>query len=455
MQKQNKLIWANLIGTMLELYDISIYGFFATYIATNFFPHESHTTGLITTFGIFFVTFIVRPLGSILWGYLGDTVGRRSTLIITILMMSVATCGIGLLPTANQIGILAPILLIICRIFQGLSFSGEFIGSLLFLFEQAPSRQKSFFASWSICGGNAGLLLASFVCWLVSHYCSEAQITTWGWRIPFLIAALGGIVCLGLRTLSFEEALFPSTEKTGLLHTQKTQARNDRYLPSLRAALSATRQSRNIKIRSNSNSIPLLEALINHKTSMLKLLVLSCFYMVICYLIYVWAPTAISYISHIKTSYALGINSLALVLQLICIPFMANFADKYGKKLFLFTGIIGLSIFIYPYYLAISSGNLMAIAIAQLLIAFIATFYTSIMPVYLAELLPENIRFSGVAFGYNIAAALTGGSTMWIAMQLLQFTHGLGWLSLYVIFWAAVTLFALMLRSLPNVKFAI
>jgi MHS family proline/betaine transporter-like MFS transporter len=123
--QNRKLIMANLVGTMLEIYDMSIYGYFAPLIAANFFPSSSKAVALLNTLAVFMVSFIVRPIGAIIFGHIGDTIGRKQTLILTILLISFATCGIGLLPNATQIGIYAPIFLVIFRIIQGLSFSGE------------------------------------------------------------------------------------------------------------------------------------------------------------------------------------------------------------------------------------------------------------------------------------------------------------------------------------------
>ncbi len=390
---------ANLIGTMLEIYDMSIYSYFATMIAANFFPSSSKKVALLNTLAVFMVSFIVRPIGSVIFGHIGDTIGRKKTLILTILLMSLATAGIGLLPNTSQIGIAAPILLIVFRIIQGLSFSGEYVGSLIFLMEQAPPHKKGFVASWATCGGNLGLLTASILCWLISHLCNPEQLALWGWRIPFVLATLGGILCLYLRyeiveTMSFDKI---SREKP-----------------------------------------PLVEVFLHQKKQLLLLLSLTCFYMIVCYLIYVWSSTYMTQLAHISMSKALGINSIALLVQVIMIPFLAILSDRIGRKPLLYAGIIGLMLGIYPYYLLLQTNHILWIIAGHLGISLIAPLFTSILPITIAELIPMNVRYSGVGFGYNLAGMLVGGTTPLLAMLFIKMPHGAAILSAYFIFWALV-----------------
>jgi MHS family proline/betaine transporter-like MFS transporter len=400
-QTNFKLIIANLIGTLLEIYDMSIYAYFAPMIAQNFFPTSNKQIALLNTFAIFMVSFFVRPLGAVVFGHIGDTLGRKKTLVLTISLISLGTFGIGILPTTNQIGLLAPILLVVFRVVQGLSFSGEFVGSLIFLMEHAPPNRKGFMSSWAICGGNIGLLIASLLCCMISHFCDKQQLMSWGWRIPFLLALFGGAISLYFRYQIVE--VFPL--KMASIH-----------------------------------KYPLAEVLKTQKKSLLLILSLTCFYMVVCYLLYVCSATYLSRLADISMSRALAINSIALFLQAIMIPIIGSLSDKIGRKYIMRLGILGLIASVYPYYLTLENGNLFWVCMAHVAISFIATFFTSVLPITLAELFPVGTRYSGVGLGYNMAAMLVGGATPALALYILKVSNGTVLLSLYFIFWAFLAL---------------
>jgi MHS family proline/betaine transporter-like MFS transporter len=263
--------------------------------------------------------------------------------------------------------------------------------------EQAPPHKKAYTASWATCGGNIGLLSASLFCWVLTQYCTPQQLYAWGWRVPFLFALLGGGVTLYLR--------YHITE---VFHFQK---------PANAPA-------------------PLLQVLLHQKKSLLLLLCLSCFYMVVCYLIYMWSTTYLTHIAHLSMRNALAINSLALALQILLIPAVAGLSDKIGRKPLLLFGIGSLALGIYPYYLILHTGHLMWITLAHLGISFFAAFFTSILPITIAELIPASSRYSGVGLGYNLAGMLVGGTTPLIGMLLIEMNHGTMLISLYFIFWA-------------------
>ncbi|MES2218601.1 MAG: MFS transporter [Pseudomonadota bacterium] len=397
IQKNYQLIFANLVGTLLEIYDMSIYAYFAPIIAQNFFPNSSKSIALLNTFAIFMVSFIVRPVGAVIFGHIGDTLGRKKTLVLTISLISLGTFGIGVLPNTNQIGIMAPILLVFFRIVQGLSFSGEFVGALIFLMEQAPPNRKGFMSSWAVCGGNIGLLIAALLCCMISHFCDKQQIMSWGWRVPFLLSLVGGVVSIYFRYQIVE-----------LFRIQKKVV----------------------------HKFPLGQVLQKQKKQLLLILSLTCFYMVVCYLLYVCSATYLSRLADISMSRALAINSIALLLQAIMIPIIGALSDKIGRKFLIRLGIAGLIASIYPYYLTLEHGNLFWVCIAHVAISFIATFFTSILPITLIELFPPETRYSGVGLGYNMAAMLVGGATPALAIYILRVPHGTVLLSLYFIFWA-------------------
>ncbi|MGD9263198.1 MAG: MFS transporter, partial [Methyloceanibacter sp.] len=188
--KKRRLILAGLIGNVMEWYDFALYGYFAAVIAPLFFPASSPSGSLIAAFGAFAAGFLVRPFGGVLFGRIGDLIGRRRALNLSVLAMAVPTVLIGFLPTYDAIGIAAPLLLVALRIVQGLSVGGEYTCSLVFLAENAAPQRRARAAMWGMWGGTAGILLGSGVGALVALVVSADQLSSWGWRIPFVLGAV-------------------------------------------------------------------------------------------------------------------------------------------------------------------------------------------------------------------------------------------------------------------------
>ncbi|UCE64060.1 MAG: MFS transporter, partial [Nitrospirota bacterium] len=184
---QGRIILAGLVGNVMEWYDFAVYGFFASVIGHQFFPSDNPTVSLIAAFGAFAAGFLVRPLGGLIFGRIGDLVGRSRALTLSVLTMAIPTVLIGLLPTHQAIGMAAPILLVTLRIIQGLSVGGEYTSSLVFLVENAPQDRRAFNAIWGVWGATAGILLGSGVGALLTNILTASQVGTWGWRLPFLV----------------------------------------------------------------------------------------------------------------------------------------------------------------------------------------------------------------------------------------------------------------------------
>jgi MHS family proline/betaine transporter-like MFS transporter len=195
-----KTLLAGAIGNVLEWYDFALYGYFAPVLASLLFPSDSRSLSLISAFGVFTVGFLARPLGAMLFGYWGDTLGRRHALAWSILLMAVPTCLVGLLPTYGTIGVLAPIALTLCRFLQGLSVGGEFTGSATFLVEHAAASQRGYVGSWAGFSAQIGALLGSGVGALIASSLTEEALHQWGWRIPFVRGGLIAVAGWYVRT---------------------------------------------------------------------------------------------------------------------------------------------------------------------------------------------------------------------------------------------------------------
>ncbi|MEK9661626.1 MAG: MFS transporter, partial [Alphaproteobacteria bacterium] len=199
LPSRRKIILAGLIGNVMEWYDFAVYGYFATVIGHLFFPSEDPAASLIAAFGAFAAGFLVRPLGGIVFGRMGDLIGRKRALMASVVAMAVPTVLIGLLPTYETIGVAAPVLIVLMRIVQGLSVGGEYTTSIVFLTEHAPPGKRAFNAVWSLWGAVAGILLGSFVGAVVADQLTDAELADWGWRVPFLLGALVAITGLLVR----------------------------------------------------------------------------------------------------------------------------------------------------------------------------------------------------------------------------------------------------------------
>ena len=188
--KRRKIILAGLVGNVMEWFDFAVYGYFASIIGTHFFPSEDPSVSLIAAFGAFAAGFLVRPLGGLLFGRIGDLVGRKRAMVLSVMAMAVPTVLIGLMPTYQTIGIAAPILIILLLIIQGLSVGGEYTSSLIFLAENAKPGHRARTAFWGMWGATAGILLGSAIGATITGLLTEEQLMSWGWRIPFLFGSL-------------------------------------------------------------------------------------------------------------------------------------------------------------------------------------------------------------------------------------------------------------------------
>ena len=191
--KRKVAILAGLIGNIIEWYDFALYGYMAAIISYLFFPNDVPALALLSTYGIFAVGFVMRPIGSAVFGWLGDTIGRSKTMIISVTAMMIPTFVLGLLPTFDSIGMMAPVLLVVLRLIQGLSVGGEFSTSVTYLVETSPENQRGFSGSWGNVGSGMGMLLGSLMAAAVTNLLGDNALNSWGWRIPFLFGGVIGV----------------------------------------------------------------------------------------------------------------------------------------------------------------------------------------------------------------------------------------------------------------------
>ncbi|MDF1760193.1 MAG: MFS transporter [Coxiellaceae bacterium] len=383
----SKVVSAAVVGNIIEVYDMSIYGYLAAFIAINFFPQHNTMVGLVNTFAVFFLGFLARPLGSILFGYIGDRRGRKAALVLSVLLMAGATCAMGLLPTYHSIGGTAAILLIILRLLQGFSVGGEYLGSSIFLVEHAPEKRRGLFGGFAMLSGNAGMLVAAATAWAVTYFVPHQAIIDYGWRIPFIGAIIGGAAGLWLRLRASETKAF-----------QEVQRHNTRL------------------------SHPLVESFVYFRRALISIVGLTWLGVVATYLLVVFMPTYMSSVLHYGFHEAITINLLSVVSLLIWIPIAGMLSDRFGRRIMMAIGGLGLMIGIVPYYSLLMMNNYWIALAAQCGIMIPLGVYCGVTPTCIVEMVPPHVRFSATTFAYNIGAAIFGGTTPLIAIWLIHKT---------------------------------
>ena len=382
-----KTVVAGAIGNMLEWYDFALYGYFAPVFASLFFPSEYPSVSLISAFGVFAIGFLARPLGALLFGYVGDTVGRREALAWSVILMSIPTCGVGFLPTFDAVGVAAPLALTFFRFLQGLSVGGEFTGSATFLVEHAPSSRRGYTGSWAGFSAQIGALLGSAVSTLVMLSVTEEALHQWAWRIPFVLGSLIGVVGWYLRRRIAESPAFEHARQAG--------------------DLSAT---------------PIHDVFTSQRVALVRLIGLVWLHGVAFYLLYVYLTTYLMMMTSVPRGIVLTINTICMALLAILIPVMGHLSDRIGQKLLLLVGAAGLTTTSYPLFLLLSTSQPAFILTAQLLLTGLVACYMGPFFAATAALFPTAQRYTGLSVGYNIGSALFGGTAPLVATLLIEWT---------------------------------
>jgi len=390
-------------GNVLEWYDFTVYGFLATIIGTQFFPNEDKTIQLISTFGIFAAGYLMRPLGGVVFGYIGDKYGRKKALLYSVLLMAIPTTLMAFLPTYESIGWYAALLLVVLRLLQGLSVGGEFTNSMSFLAEKAPEGRRGFFSSFSTFGVFGGMLMGSGVASLVSSLLNVGQMHEFGWRIPFLFGAVIGIVGLLLRRGMGEEKHFVDI--------------NEHF---------------------ESKKSPLSEFWSDHKFVGLKIVILSWALGVSVYLLFIFLPSFLHTFHNVKLDEALSSHTIAIVLLMLMIPYFGYLNDKIGRKRVLFISLSGFVLLSYPLFSLMFFNSFRAILTAMLIFAVLQAMFQSVMPALMSEMLPTRVRCTGLSVSYNVSMALFGGTTPLVCTWLVKVSGGNVWMPAYYLIFVSI-----------------
>jgi MFS transporter, MHS family, shikimate and dehydroshikimate transport protein len=403
-----EIAFAGTIGTIIEWYDFLIYGTAAALVFNSqFFPNVDPRIGTLAALGAFAVGFFARPIGGAIFGHFGDRLGRKSMLMLTMIGMGLSTAAIGVLPTYAQVGIWAPVLLVLLRVVQGIALGGEWGGASLMVLEHAPSHRRGLYGSLVQVGFPIGLVSASAAFSLVAML-PDTDFKTWGWRIPFILSVV--LIAVGL----FVRARLPET-------------------PVFEA----------LKARGQIVRAPLIEMVLNNPRSFLiatglKLSEVSWVYMLTIFVV-VYATTKLG----LPKSLMLNAIVLGALLELFTIPLFGYLSDLFGRRPLYFVGVAFTILFAFPLFwlLDMKSPEIVILAVVVALNLGHGLMFAP-ESAYFPELFGPNVRYSGASLGFQVSAAIGGGFAPIIATALAAYAGGTAGVSIMLILLALVTLSA-------------
>ena len=400
-------IFGGVVGNVLEWYDFAVFGFFAPIIGGQFFPSDNPLASLIKVFGVFAAGYLMRPIGGVIFGHFGDKLGRKRALQLSVMMMAIPTTLIGFLPTHAQIGLAAPILLVLIRLIQGVSVGGELVGSISYITEIAPKNRRGFFGSFAVCSAVGGILLGSAVATIAHNLFDAEFLKTWGWRIPFMLGfAIGGFG-LWMREGMVETPEFEKVKDAGAIGRS-----------------------------------PVVEAITSMPGRILHVVAMLVLYGGGFYMLFVWWPTYLTTVVVPPISHALMINTISMVVLMILIPATGLLSDLVGRKTVLSAALLGIIILAYPLIIWTDHGIFSSALISQLIFAVLIAGALGPMAATLVELFPTRIRFSGIGVSYNITLAIFGGTAPLVGTWLVSRTGDIESPAYYLIVMAIISLIA-------------
>ncbi|WP_081683908.1 MFS transporter [Granulicoccus phenolivorans] len=380
-----KALIGSAIGSTVEWYDFFLYGTMASVVfGPLFFPDQDRFTATLLSLASFALAFVVRPIGGIIFSHIGDRIGRKKTLVFTLSLMGISTAAMGLLPTAYQVGALAPVLLTLLRLIQGLALGGEWGGGILLAVEYSPRKQRGFYGAVPQTGALFGLALGNLTLWFIDWLLPEDAFMAWGWRIPFLLSAL--LVLFGLW---------------------------------IRARIDETPAFRKVKSERKEAKIPIVEIFRTQWPSVLKAIGAK---FIETSTFFIFATYSITYA--VERGFTRGEALMAvLVAAIVAVPCMlaiGAWSDRVGRKKLYLVGIVLAVIYIVPYFWILNQHNVALLVVATVVgFGAIWSVYGALMGTFLAESFTADVRYTGISLGYQVGAALVGGTAPLIATALV------------------------------------
>jgi len=399
--QMRRILASSFIGSAIEFYDFILYATAASLVFNKvFFANLDPAVAIFASFSTLAVGYLARPVGGVVFGHFGDKLGRKGVLITSMLMMGIATTLIGLLPTTAQVGMLAPIALIVLRIVQGLAVGGEWGGAMLMALEHSPKERRGFAASFANMGGPAGAVLATLAVSAVSVLPS-GEFLSWGWRIPFLISIVLIAIGLVIRLKVAESPLFLALEN-----------------------------------KAEEKKIPLMEVLTKYPMSVIKGTLVGMSSYTVQGLMTVWAISFVVENVGMDRTGVLNVKAVGAALTVVGIWFAARYSDKLGRRPVMFAGIIAGAVLALPMMWMLELGELWLFAIALFVAnGVIQAAIFGPFGAFAAELFPTRIRYTGASLVYQLSSTLGAGFTPMIVSGLVLATGGPLWLTGVV--WAA------------------
>lgn len=402
-----KVAAASLVGTTIEFFDFFIFGTAAALVFNQlFFPDLSPLIGTLASFATFGVAFVARPLGALIFGHFGDRIGRKQMLVTSLLLMGVGTVLIGLLPTYDQVGMLAPVLLVLCRLLQGLAIGGEWGGAVLMAVEHAPKSKRAFYGSWPQVGVPLGLVLATAMFFIVQQL-PEESLMSWGWRVPFLVSAMLVLTGLYIRL---------KIEDSPAFRTLKDNRQEERFP----AAVVFRRAGKGVAL----GALSIAAANIP-------------FYMATVFALTYGADAGVG------RNAVLGAVCIASFLQIATIPYVGTLCDRYGRRPLMMVGAAATIVLAFPFFWLLDTHNPLAIGLALILALPICHALTyGPQASFLPEIFPTQLRYSGAGISYTIGGLAFSAPVPFVSAALLDHFHASWPLSVYIVVGGLLTLVA-------------
>ncbi|CAL9665554.1 Proline_betaine transporter [Streptomyces sp. enrichment culture] len=386
------------LGNAMEWFDFGIYAYLAGTIGRVFFPSGSETAQLLSSFATFAVAFLVRPLGGMVFGPMGDKIGRKKVLALTMILMAIGTAAIGMLPTYAAVGFWSPLLLIVFRLLQGFSTGGEYGGASTFIAEYAPDKRRGFFGSFLELGTLAGYTGAAGLVTALTAWLGTDTMDAWGWRIPFLVAGPLGFIGIYLRLKLDDTPAYLRLEE-GNVHVSEAA---DAVETTVRGDLAKIFRQ--------------------HWRTLLLCIALVGAYNITDYMLLSYMPTYLSDELHYTGTHGLLILVATMVVLMMIINQVGRLSDRFGRKPLLMTGMLGFFVLSAPAFLLVQQGSLLAVSAGMLILGLSLVCLLGTMSAALPAMFPTPVRYGSLSVGYNLSASLFGGTTPLVITALISAT---------------------------------